>query len=310
MEKFGPEELRLIGAYLSNPANPLKARFRALFTLKNIGTPLAVDLIAQCFSDKSDLLKHELAYCLGQMKLPHAIPVLEQVLRNEENYVMVRHEAGEALGAIGTPQCLEIVDQFRSDKEQDVAETCQLARSRIRQLKELTQDQNKTQQSSDFSSIDPAFPLETTQEVEELTKVLTNSKEDLYLRYKSMFALRNLNTEEATLAICQGFKCKDSALFRHEIAFVLGQLQQECSISALREQLADKSESPMVRHECAEALGAIGTNECLDILQKYLKDEEEIVRESCEVALDICEYEMNKDFQYADGLSIIKVAEA
>jgi len=60
-----------------------------------------------------------------------------------------------------------------------------------------------------------------------------------------------------------------------------------------------------VRHECAEALGAIGTPECGKILQDFLKDPIRVVKESCEVALDICEYEMNRNFQYADGLQTI-----
>lgn len=60
-----------------------------------------------------------------------------------------------------------------------------------------------------------------------------------------------------------------------------------------------------VRHECAEALGAIGTKECEAILKEFLADEKRVVKESCEVALDICEYEMNGNFQYADGLQTI-----
>jgi len=44
------------------------------------------------FTDESALLKHELAYCLGQMKLPSALPVLESVLENIDEDPMVRHE--------------------------------------------------------------------------------------------------------------------------------------------------------------------------------------------------------------------------
>lgn len=86
---------KLIGEYLKNPKNPLKARFRALFVLKNISTPEAVDLIGDCFTDDSDLLKHELAYCLGQMQHVEAIPILEGLLRNKSNSSIVRHEAGK-----------------------------------------------------------------------------------------------------------------------------------------------------------------------------------------------------------------------
>jgi deoxyhypusine monooxygenase len=44
------------------------------------------------FHDSSALLKHELAYCLGQMKNPASLPVLESVLKNTSEDAMVRHE--------------------------------------------------------------------------------------------------------------------------------------------------------------------------------------------------------------------------
>lgn len=99
-----------------------------------------------------------------------------------------------------------------------------------------------------------------------------------------------------------GLKCK-SALFRHEIAYVLGQMQEPAGEAQLSVNLADPSESPMVRHECAEALGAIATETAMTVLQEYAKDQERVVRESCEVALDICGYEQSGDFQYANSLS-------
>jgi deoxyhypusine monooxygenase len=116
-----------------------------------------------------------------------------------------------------------------------------------------------------------------------------------------MFQLRNDGSDEAILALCCGLKCK-SALFRHEIAYVLGQIQSPISINALKENLEDNNESHMVRHECAEALGSLATDECIQILKKYLNDNETVVKESCEVALDITDYETSNEFQYANGL--------
>ena len=98
-----------------------------------------------------------------------------------------------------------------------------------------------------------------------------------------------------------GLKCT-SALFRHEIAYVLGQVQSDACVDELKCNLEDMEENPMVRHECAEALGSIATPECTRILENYLKDSERVVKESCIVALDISEYENSAQFQYADGL--------
>ena len=94
-----------------------------------------------------------------------------------------------------------------------------------------------------------------------------------------------------------------SALFRHEIAFVLGQLREPVSVPHLRESLEDTNENEMVRHECAEALGSIAHPDCLNILNAHLNDSKRVVRESCVIALDMCEYENSPEFQYADTLT-------
>lgn len=84
----------LIGSVLSDATRPLKERFRALFTLKNIGGDVAIDCISSCFKDPSVLLKHELAYCLGQMRDKKAVQILISVLKDTTQEPMVRHEAG------------------------------------------------------------------------------------------------------------------------------------------------------------------------------------------------------------------------
>lgn len=84
-----------VGKVLSSKDRPLKERFRALFTLKGLGGDAAICAIARCFDDPSALLKHELAYCLGQMKDPSAVPHLCKVLQDTTQEPMVRHEAGK-----------------------------------------------------------------------------------------------------------------------------------------------------------------------------------------------------------------------
>ena len=91
-----------------------------------------------------------------------------------------------------------------------------------------------------------------------------------------------------------------SALFKHEVAYVLDQMQLEAAVPALRRVLEDSSESGTVRHECVEALGSIATEECFSILECYLDDPERVVRESCQVALDMCTHKASGEFQYAN----------
>lgn len=95
-------------------------------------------------------------------------------------------------------------------------------------------------------------------------------------------------------------------LFRHEIAYVLGQLSHHASEPALTAQLSDLQENGIVRHECAEALGSIATETCMKTLEKYADDKERLVKESCEVALDMCDYENSSEFEYANLLQAVR----
>lgn len=287
-----------IGESLRDAKRPLKDRFRSLFTLKNIGTDECVAEIAKAFNDPSSLLKHELAYCLGQMRNKAAIPTLNNILENDHEETIVRHEAGEALGAIGSPDSLPLLERYSSHSIQEIAETCQLAVGRIKWL--MTQDVKKGD-STEYNSVDPTPPMTET-DISKLTNILLDENENLYVRYKAMFALRNAGSEDAVFSLTKGLKCK-SALFRHEIAFVLGQMSHPASVQALKECLQNESEQGMVRHECAEAIGAVATEECFEILKSYANDKEAVVKESCDVALDMCEYETSDQFQYANGLS-------
>lgn len=90
------EKVLAIGEVLQDERRPLKERFRALFTLRNIGGPVAIECISKCFQDPSALLKHELAYCLGQMQDKDAVSILVEVLEDTKQEPMVRHEAGKS----------------------------------------------------------------------------------------------------------------------------------------------------------------------------------------------------------------------
>ena len=86
------EKLDDLGDLLVNQTVPMKARYRALFTLKNIGGKDAIRNISKGFQDPSSLLKHECAYCLGQMQDPSAIDTLIKVLQNTSEDPMVRQK--------------------------------------------------------------------------------------------------------------------------------------------------------------------------------------------------------------------------
>jgi len=142
--------------------------------------------------------------------------------------------------------------------------------------------------------------------MEELEKSLLDTNQPLFLRYRAMFGLRDLASPPdlhtavpAVLTLAKGFQ-DPSALFRHEIAFVFGQLSHTASIPALVSALSNKDEASMVRHEAAEALGSLGEEDGVeDILRKFLDDREQVVRDSVIVALDMADFEKSGETEYA-----------
>lgn len=112
---------------LTDPSVPMFQRMRCVFTLRNLGGPAAVEALAACFADPSALLRHEVAYVMGQMQDPHAIPFLTATLENEGEHVMVRHECAEALGAIGRPESVPVLQSFLRDPHPEVSESCEVA---------------------------------------------------------------------------------------------------------------------------------------------------------------------------------------
>jgi deoxyhypusine monooxygenase len=112
---------------LVDPKVPMFQRMRCVFTLRNLGGPAAVEALAAAFADPSALLRHEVAYVLGQMQDPHAIPFLTATLERADEHVMVRHECAEALGAIGRPESVPVLERFLDDPHPEVAESCEVA---------------------------------------------------------------------------------------------------------------------------------------------------------------------------------------
>ncbi len=114
-------------AQLLDRGQPMFQRMRAVFALRNRGGPEAVEALAAAFADPSALLRHELAYVLGQMGDAHAVPFLTEVLRKPHEHVMVRHECAEALGAIGQQESVPVLQEFLNDPNPEVSESCEVA---------------------------------------------------------------------------------------------------------------------------------------------------------------------------------------
>lgn len=313
-------DLRVEYAKLLDPSEPLDSRMRELYRLKEacLKTPSGVALLLEAIdTTDSVLLQHELAYNVGQSGIEDAVEPLAAIVRNVDKYDEVtRHEAAESLGAIGSVKALEVLERHADEATEasaSVRETCELALARIAMQRQKGAAAMAPPPNCPYVSVDPspAFNVlsssatdasshkdapavpQTVPELEAL--LLDNSgRTKLFTRYMAMFTLRNLGTRPAIDALCRALReDKCSCLFRHEVAFVLGQLEHPASQPALIAALQDEAEAPMVRHEAAEALGAIADPQTLPVLETYATHAEPIVRDSCVVALEMHKYWAN-----------------
>ena len=277
------------GEVLMDPTQPLDARIRALHELREPNNPLTLSqkisyLMKTISGTRSVLLLHEVMYALGQIGEGDAacVAFLGDILVDIGHDVVTRHEAGEALGAMMEPSALGVLASVVSPVE--VAETCYLSIVRIKgSFPRVTP-------GCEYSSVDPA-PPHTVTDADYLRALLNDPLADLFERYRAMFAMRD--AKDVVGLVAAMVSDKSSALLRHEVAFVLGQLEDIRSVDGLVEMLTRKEEHPMVRHEAAEALGAIATPTCWDAINTYANPDHEpdqLVRDSCVVAQDMYRY--------------------
>ena len=129
-----------------------------------------------------------------------------------------------------------------------------------------------------------------------------NEPQELFF-FLSCFALaslgeRNIRGQKSVEALAAAF-LSDSALLKHEIAYVMGQMQDSAAVPHLIDRLSDLEEDVMVRHEAAEALGAIGDKIAMSTLREFVDDDSIVVAESCEVAIDLLDYVSSKRLDYS-----------
>ena len=222
-------------------------------------------------------------------------------------------QAAEAMGAISSLSSVPILEEYLNKPNENVSvvETCEIALAKI----QYDHSASSSRTRSAYDSIDPAPPITSMHDTDssvnkaveglstaELRDALLDVKKSLFERYRAMFALRNIGDREAVLALADGF-ADSSALFRHEIAYIFGQLCSEHSVPALLKVLKDEQESEMVRHEAAEALGSIASDDVLPALREFSTKGPRVVRESCEVALDMYEVSLSSDLTIVHQLT-------
>ncbi len=246
---------------------------------------------------------------MGQMKDKRAVPLLTKILEDSNEHEITRHEAAEALGAIGDDGALDCLCQYTGHESVPLKETCELGVDRL-QASDVT--------SGDYNTVDPVAVEKgsvqaTEADIEGILEKLLSEETSLPDKYRCLFTLRSMTAEdhkpsvEAVIALGRALKDeRTSALLRHEIAFVIGQLAfgmcasliPSC-IESLQASVQDSTEHCMVRHEAGIALGSVaGDNKCIEEFLTKIGDrpidennqDEAIVIESCLIACESLRY--------------------
>jgi deoxyhypusine monooxygenase len=285
---------------LKDTNEKIQKRTQNLFFLRSLASVPAVEALKEAFraEPESDLLRHEICYCLGQMnsspEVTEAIQAfLEEVvsegLENKHAKIVV-HEAVEALGNLCQDGSFDLLKKYISEEDDMVKETVFLAEKMMQWLKETNEGKTEFMnlKKLKFKTNDPAPPFNYIKEpqykdIQLLEEILINKSEehDLFHRYRAMFTLRELNTPEAAESLCKPMLKEHSAtcgaLLKHEISFVVAQMEDvfDVSIPYLLESINNCDEAPVVKHESLIALGDMVTD--VKIFEPFLTHPELVV---------------------------------
>lgn len=247
---------------------------------------------------------HEICYCLGQMNNTpaHVTKITEflEMLIDGDYPQIVIHEAVEALGNMNNYDSLGLLKKFEAEDSphtEMVRETVELARDLIKWNKDTEKGASEgiNLAKMRIKTNDPAPPfnyweMPEYRDVANLTEILLDTERSAFDRNRALFTLRELNTKESCIGICQSLIEKNfdrcSALLKHEVAFVLAQMEDvyQTAVPYLLDACQNKNEAGIVKHEGLVAVGEMIDDE--KIIEHLLLHEDPIVSESCAVAIN------------------------
>lgn len=263
-------------------------------------------------NNDSVLLRHEIAYVLGQISNEKCNDILISLLSDEHEHVMVRHEAAEGLAAVGSESSIEIIKKFVNDKFVEVRETCELALCALleknkkvmcacvnmnprknnveaitgvsEKMKEKREEEEEKEEEKEKigEEIEEKRQAEKVKEDEKKKREIetkTETETEIDSRSTSRFltidpvVITSTRDKKSIKELIEDLFNENLSLkYRYEALFELRNLESAESINAICNVLLKDSTSAIFRHEVAFVLGQLVHLDSVNYLIKSLEN--------------------------------------
>ncbi|CBZ51187.1 putative PBS lyase HEAT-like repeat domain-containing protein [Neospora caninum Liverpool] len=250
----GSRAMNLLLESLNHDQGSVLFRHEATYVLGQLGCQDAGEPLLKILKDTSEheMVRHEAAEALSALGYETSLPVLQEVAADESVPLTVRQTCELSVHSLLT----KIEEKHAAEGTSPAPLTPSRAATSASSPADVPAagEEGAVQAKNDedlwwireenayrdrqFNTIDPSepYPNCTEEDLPWLTAQLLNDEEKLWSRYRALITLRNLNSPTATAMLALVLsRDASSALLRHEIAFVLGQLRipsSACDASA------------------------------------------------------------------------------
>jgi deoxyhypusine monooxygenase len=287
---------------LRSPESSLTDKYDVVYHLRSWKCEEALTVLRDTYDclGKSELLEHEVMYIFGQTISESSLDFLFKILNSPTEAPVVRHEAGEALGNYVLFKD-RIIPELLKYWDSDISVLKSTVRLAVRKLENFNESNNNYDKYLQ-GTIEPAEPFNEEQLAEYLTKreksnsdlpdILIDENVEEYIKYRIMYTLRAKGDKDSAVILSKLLlsinHSKTTPLMRHEVCFIMGQLDEKAKFDevriAIQENLENPNEDPIVRHEAILAYSQIwGIDE---VIKKQREDPAPLVHESAQIVMN------------------------
>ncbi len=230
-----------------------ETRIQAVFQLLSMGKGINA-IIDALFNDPNPIVRHECAYCLGEMNNEAGNIALIKSIETDTNRFVV-HEAALAVANTRYINSQHVIEELLNNDDTDIVDTAEIALQRLK---------GKTEFKDPFIAI--------SDDVKET-------------RIQATFSLLDMNSEEAVDTLISRLFVEKSPIVKHEIVFALGETASNKATDALTHTLQTDTNAFVV-HECLLSLATLGDSISENTIKKYIDHKDNDIAISASIALD------------------------